>query len=95
MSKSVTPKQSYLTLRHEDWHIRLAVPADVQATVGRPALQKSLHTTCMDTAAERARIILVQWQAEFDVARRTSGLGWRPAEISNDNILPFPGRCRA
>ncbi len=95
MSKSVTLGQSHLTMRQENWHIRVAVPADVRATVGTKALQKSLHTTCMDTATERARLILVQWQAEFDVARRTSGLVWRPIESSNDNILPFPGKRRA
>lgn len=92
MSKTVTLGQSHLTMRQDNWHIRLSVPADVRAALGVHALQKSLHTPSMDVAAERARLIMVQWQAEFDAARNKSGLGWRPAESSNDNVLAFPGR---
>jgi hypothetical protein len=95
MGEIVTLGQSFLTMRQENWYIRVVVPADVRAALGARALQKSLHTTSMDIAAERARFILVQWQAEFDAARNNPGLGWRPAESSNDNVLAFPGRRRA
>lgn len=83
----MTLRQSYLTLRHPEWHIRVAVPADVRDSVGTSALQKSLHTASEDVAVERARLILVQWQAEFSAARML-----RSGETSNDNILQFPVR---
>jgi len=82
-----TLRQSYLTLRHPEWHIRVAVPADVRDSVGTSALQKSLHTASVDVAVERARLILVQWQAEFSAARTM-----RPNVTFKDNILQFPVR---
>lgn len=64
------------------WHVRLAIPADVQkAFSGRRILSKSLETGLRSEAMNRRLPYLTQWKAEIAAARTQAKApkpDWRP-----------------
>lgn len=71
-----------LELQGGTWHVRLAIPADVQkAFGGRKVLSKSLETRHRSEAMNRRLPYLAQWKAEIAAARIQSEQYkeiWRP-----------------
>ncbi|WP_426178569.1 DUF6538 domain-containing protein [Pseudomonas sp. TWRC1-2] len=52
------------------WYVRLAVPADVRATMGgKTVLIRSLKTGLRGEAMERRHAVITEWKAAFDRAR--------------------------
>lgn len=63
------------------WYVRLAVPADVQKTIGRKVLIQSLKTGLRKEAMDARLPFLTRWKAEIAAARaQVQALkeNWRP-----------------
>lgn len=60
---------NYLKLRHNTWSVRLAVPKDARASLGRREFQESLHTHDKRVAEARAMGLLSQWKSMILAAR--------------------------
>ncbi|NBA95843.1 site-specific integrase [Pseudomonas sp. R5(2019)] len=73
------------------WHVRLAIPADVQkAFGGRKILSKSLGTGLRSEAMNRRLPYLTQWKAEIATAReqlKALKESWRPELAAGSLIL--------
>ncbi|OAK57781.1 integrase [Pseudomonas putida] len=80
------------------WHVRLAIPADVQkAFGGRKVLSKSLETGQRSEAMNRRLPYLAQWKAEIAAARAQAKApkeDWRPklAAFSEQHLADFNAR---
>lgn len=60
-----------LILRQHTYHVRLAIPEDVRFFFGgRKLLSKSLKTGLEREAKDRARVVLVEWKAQIEQAKR-------------------------
>ncbi|NWA44707.1 site-specific integrase [Pseudomonas reactans] len=63
------------------WYVRLAVPVDVQKTIGCKVLIQSLKTGLRKEAMDARLPYLTQWKAEFAAARTEAQIrkeNWRP-----------------
>jgi len=80
------------------WHVRLAIPADVQkAFGGRKILSKSLETGHRSEAMNRRLPYLAQWKAEIAAARAQAKApkeDWRPklAAFGEQHLADFNAR---
>lgn len=71
-----------LELQGGTYHVRLAIPADVQkAFGGRRVLSRSLMTGVYQEALDRRLPILAAWKAQIKIAREGNPLpeGWQEA----------------
>lgn len=60
-----------LILRQHTYHVRLAIPEDVRFFFGgRKLLSRSLKTGLEREAKDRARVVLVEWKAQIEQAKR-------------------------
>lgn len=72
------------------WYVRLAVPADVQKSIGCKVLVQSLKTGLRKEAMEARLPYLAQWKAEIADARAkvlAQKENWRPELAAQGNIL--------
>lgn len=87
-----------LELQGGTWHVRLAIPADVQkAFGGRKVLSKSLETGHRSEAMNRRLPYLAQWKAEiaaFRAQAKAPKEDWRPklAAFSERHLADFNAR---
>lgn len=63
------PRGAYLTKRHRTWFVRMIVPADVQATVGRKVLIETTGEGDEHRAAAVAAPIVARFKEEIRCAR--------------------------